>query len=176
MTRARMGKGTRLFHSNTLLSGGGECYNYNLFQSVSNHCKISCIERRNKLHLRWLYMLFCVRGIGTNGASAWVFKRISILMTSLKGVLSDLKTHNDRVPDCEFFLTIGKWISFFFLSLLRKKSSYTTHTLTSYASKRKIANSSKIYVQIFLWLCQLKLIGYLLCFPWNKESSSCRNL
>ena len=58
MTWARVGKGTKLFHTNILLSGGGECYNYNLFQSVSNHCKKSCIERRNRLHLRWLYMIF----------------------------------------------------------------------------------------------------------------------
>ena len=81
-----MGKGTKLFHTNMLLSGGGECYNYNLFQSVSNHCETSCIERRNRLHLRWFYVFLAARGIGTNGVSAQVFKSISILMTSLKGV------------------------------------------------------------------------------------------
>ena len=31
-----------------------------------------------------LYSFFAVRGIGTNGVSERVFKRISILMTSLK--------------------------------------------------------------------------------------------
>ena len=64
-----------------------------------------------------------------------------------------------------------------FLSLTaRKKSSNFTHTLMLYMSKMKIVNSPKIYVQIFLWLGQLKLLGSLLCFPSNKENSPCRNL
>ena len=76
----------------------------------------------------------------------------------------------------DIFLTFGTWIGFFFLSLLAKKAQNFTHTFIQYASKTKIANSSKIYVQIYLKLCQLELLGFLLSLPWNKENSPCRNL
>ena len=64
-----------------------------------------------------------------------------------------------------------------FLSLaVTKKALNFIHTLIQYASKTKIANSSENYVQIFFQLCQLKLLGCLLCFPKNKENSPRRNL
>ena len=56
-----------------------------------------------------LYSFFGARGIGTNGATARVFKKninclITILMTSpKKGFVSDLKTHIARFQDSEFF-------------------------------------------------------------------------
>ena len=58
------------------------------------------------------------------------------------------------------------WIGFFFLSLLGKYHQ-TLHILfIEYASKTKIANSSKIYVQIFFSLVPCR----------NKANSPRRNL
>lgn len=102
------------------------------------------------------------RNVSTRSTVTWT---ISILMTS----------HKTRVlviwkRTLDVFQTVNVWENwhidriFLFLAV-RKVSSSFIHTLMLYASKAKIENSSKNYEQIFLYLCQLKLFGCLLCFP-----------
>ena len=115
------------------------------------HTKTYALKTIKKSLKVALYSFLGTQRIGTNGTSPRVFKKNVYLMMSLKqGSLSDLKTHIRRVPDGEFFFY--HWhVDRLFLSLaVRKKSSNSTHTLMQYASKTKIANSSKIYAQIFL--------------------------
>ena len=51
-----------------------------------------------------IYCCFGARGVGTNGASARVFKNNFYFDdVTKKGFLSDLKTHIGRVQDGEFF-------------------------------------------------------------------------
>ena len=107
-----------------------------------------------------LYSFYGARGISTNGAS--YLKRIFILMRSLKTRIFECSKNASWAGSRRWiFLTIGTWIGFLFLPLLGKIIKLC-HT----RQKRKL---------ILLYLCQLKLPGCLLYFPWNKENSSCRN-
>lgn len=76
-------------------------------------------------------------GIGTSGASVWVFKRISILMMSLKGRIFEwLKCVLHTFQMVNF---LGNWhTDKHFLSLTVRKSSNFTQTLIWYASKLQI--------------------------------------
>ena len=85
------------------------------------HTKTYALKTIKKSLKVALYSFLGTQRIGTNGTSPRVFKKNVYLMMSLKqGSLSDLKTHIRRVPDGEFFFTIGTWIGSFFLSLLGK--------------------------------------------------------
>ena len=91
------------------------------------------------------YSFLGVRGIGTNGVSARVF------ITNF--YFDDVLTKNKLgVFQTVNFFGNWHWDKLFLSLTVSKESSNFTRTLLQYMSKTKIANSSKIYgyVQIFL--------------------------
>ena len=93
------------------------------------------------------YSFLGVRGIGTNGVSA----RVLYFITNF--YFDDVLTRNKLgVFQTANFFGNWHWDRLFLSLTVRKKSSNFTHTLMQYMSQTKIANSSKIYryVQIFL--------------------------
>ena len=126
-----------------------------------------------------LCSFFGVRGIDTNDTSMQVSEK--------NFYFDDINKNKGFWVIQKHILGMFQMVIFFhswqmdklFLSLTaRKKSSNFTHTLMygNTCQKWKLWIPPKIYVQIFLWLGQLRLLGSLLCFPSNKENSPCRNL
>ena len=105
-----------------------------------------------------LYSFFGARGIDTDGASARVFEKIPILITSLKqGFLSDLKTHIGCFPDGERFYNWHMDRLFLSLAVRKKSSSY------AYIDVIRVKNENCEFLQN---LCADFLVALSVETPW----------
>ena len=137
----------------------------------NNHFRFASVALKRRLHKLALYSFFGARWIGPNCASAEYFKRIYILMTSLKTKIfewsKNLYFQTEEIFDnCH----MGR---LFLSRAMRIKSSNFTSTLHNTRQKRKLLIAPKLMYRFFCsFVSWNSLYSMFTLFPLKQRKST----